>query len=349
MYELDHPYYLWLLAAVPIVFALYLAMQLWRKKSRRNFGDTEMLNRLAPEQSKSKPVIKLVLSLLVIALLGLGLVNPKVGTRMETVKREGVDIVFAVDVSKSMLAEDVRPNRLEKAKQVISRTLDKLVSDRVGVIIYAARAYPQLPITTDYSAARLFLKNVNTNTIPSQGTAIAEAIEMATEYYDDEDQKNRLLVLLTDGEDHEEGLTEAAREAKEQGIRILSLGLGTNRGSPIPDIYRGVQTGYKKDRQGEVVISKLETEVLKEIARITNGAYHEASSTRESVEFIVNTIEEMEKKEFEAQMFADYEDQFQWFLGLALLFLVVDIFILERKTQWFKKLGLFDEKDESTN
>lgn len=346
MYELDHPYYFWLLALLPVVLVLFIAMRIWRKKARQRFGDYELLKRLAPEQSRPKQWLKLVLILLTITSLSLALVNPKVGTRLEKVKREGVDVVFAVDVSKSMLAEDARPNRLGKAKQIISRTLDELVSDRVGIIIYAARAYPQLPITTDYSAARLFLKNVNTNTIPSQGTAIAEAIELATQFYDDKEQKNRLLVLLTDGEDHEAGVREAAEAAREQGIRILSLGLGDRRGAPIPDIYRGVQTGYKKDAQGEVVISKLQPEVLQEVARLTDGAYRNAGSTREAVDFVIDTIEQMEKKEFEAKMFADYEDQFQWFLGTALLFLLLDVFVLERKTQWFKKIGLFDEKDE---
>ncbi len=347
MYELDHPYYLYLLLLIPLVLVIYLLHQLWKRKAQQNFGDWELLKRLAPERSRVKPLLKMILALLIILFLALALVNPKIGTRLETVKREGVDLVFAVDVSKSMLAEDIRPNRLAKARQVISRSLDRLVSDRVGIIIYAARAYPQLPITTDYSAARLFLKSVSTDVIPSQGTAIAEAIELATEYYDDEDQKNRLLVLLTDGEDHEQGVLEAASKAREKGIRILALGVGSTRGAPIPDIRRGVQTGYKKDQLGEVVISQLQPGILKDIAEATDGAYLNASSTREAVDFIISTIEQMEKKEFEQEVFADYEDQFQWFLAIALLLLIVDVLVLERKTQWFKNLGLFDEDDEN--
>lgn len=346
MYELDNPYYFYLLALIPVAVLLYLLLLVWRRKTRKAFGDSHLLAKLAPERSRIKPLLKLVLWLVIIAALSVALVNPQVGTRLETVKREGVDIVFAVDVSKSMLAEDVRPNRLEKAKQIISRTLDQLVSDRVGVIIYAGRAYPQLPITTDYSAARLFLKSVDTEIIPSQGTAIGEAIELATTYFDDKEQKNRVMVLLTDGEDHEEGYLEAAEEAQKAGIKILTVGIGTERGAPIPEIIRGFNAGYKKDRQGEVVISKLQPGTLREIAQATSGSYYEGRKTRETVEFVINTIEQMEKKEFEAQMFADYEDQFQWFLGLALLLLVVDVLILERKTQWFKRLGLFKEKDE---
>lgn len=346
MYELDNPYYFYLLALIPVVVVFYILLLLWRRKKRGNFGDPHLLKRLAPERSRVKPLLKLILGLLIISALSVALVNPQVGTRLETVKREGVDIVFAVDVSKSMLAEDVRPNRLEKARQIISRTLDQLVSDRVGIIIYAGRAYPQLPITTDYSAARLFLKSVNTEIIPSQGTAIAEAIELATTYFDDEDQKNRVLVLLTDGEDHEEGFVEAARQAQDEGIKILSIGIGKERGAPIPEIIKGFNAGYKRNRQGEVVISNLHPEVLREVSQITGGSYHEGRNTRETVNFLIDTVEQMEKKEFEAQMFADYEDQFQWFLGIALLLLVVDTLILERKTQWFKRLGLFKERDE---
>ncbi|MDZ7845379.1 MAG: VWA domain-containing protein [Owenweeksia sp.] len=286
-------------------------------------------------------MLKLILGLLIICALGLALVNPRVGTRLETVKREGVDLVFALDVSKSMLAEDIRPNRLEKARQIISRTLDKLVSDRVGIIIYAGRAYPQLPITTDYGAARLFLKGVSTDIIPSQGTAIAEAIELATEYYDDQEQKNRVLVLLTDGEDHEEGFLEAARQANDKDIRIISLGIGTKRGAPLPELRNGRQVGYKKNARDEIVISKLEADILRDIASETGGSYRDARSTREAVNHILDTIEKMEKKEFEAQLYADYEDQFQWFLGMALLLLVIDSFILERKTQWFKRFRPF--------
>lgn len=344
MYELDNPYYFYLLALIPVVVLLYIIMQLWKRRARRNFGDPEMLSHLAPERSKIKPVLKLVLALLIIASLSVALVNPKIGSRLETVKREGVDIVFALDVSKSMLAEDVRPNRLAKAKQIISRTLDQLISDRVGIIIYAGQAYPQLPITTDYGAARLFLQTVDTDIIPSQGTAIADALELATRYFDDENQKNRVLVILSDGEDHEKGFEDAAEEAADKGIKIYTIGIGTEKGSPIPEMRSGVNIGYKRDRSGEVVVSRLNRQNLQQIAELGDGSYLGGTNTRETVNSIIETIEQMEKKEFESQVFADHKDQFQWFLGLALLLLILDIFILERKTQWFKRLGLFDDE-----
>lgn len=348
MYELDNPYYFYLLALIPVIVLLYLGVLLWKKRARKAFGDAELLEQLASERSTAKPLIKLVLALLIIAALSVGLVNPKIGTSLETVKREGVDIVFALDVSKSMLAEDVRPNRLEKAKQLVSRTLDNLVSDRVGMIIYAGSAYPQLPITTDYSAARLFLKSVDTDIIPSQGTAIADAIDMATGYYDDEEQKNRVLVIITDGEDHEEGISEAVEKARDKGIKIFTVGVGTDRGAPIPDMRNGYNVGYKKDRNGEVVVSKLNTDVLRQISKETDGAYINGTNTREVVDFLMESISEMEKKEFEATVFSDYEDQFQWFLGLALVLLILDVFVLERKTQWFKKLGLFEKHEDKS-
>lgn len=343
MYELDHPYYFYLLISLPLLGLGYLGLWIWKRRRQKEFGDQLLLKRLSPEQSKNKPLLKLVFWMLILTSLSLALVNPKVGTQLETVKREGIDIVFAIDVSKSMLTEDIRPNRLLKARQIISRMLDDLVSDRIGIIIYAGRAYPQLPITTDYSAARMFLNNISTDLIPSQGTAIADALQLANEYYDDEDQKNRVLVLLTDGEDHESGYAEAAKEARARGIKIIAVGIGTPRGAPVPDIQNGRNIGYKKDRSGEVVISKLSPEVLREIASLTDGLYINGSNTRQTVEQIMASVDEMEKKEFEAQLYADYEDQFQWFLGVALLLMVLDSLVLSRKTQWFKRLGLFND------
>lgn len=347
MYELENPYYFYLLVSLPLMGLGYFALWLWKRSRRKEFGDVLLLNKLAPEQSKNKPVLKLVLWMLILGSLSIALVNPLVGTRLETVKREGIDIVFAIDVSTSMLAADVRPNRLLKARQIISRTLDELVSDRIGIIIYAGRAYPQLPITSDYGAARMFLNNISTDLIPSQGTAIAEAIDLANEYFDNEDQKNRVLVLLTDGEDHEDGYTGAAEEAKLKGIKIITVGIGSTRGAPVPDIRNGRNIGYKKDRSGEVVISALSPDVLKEIAVITNGIYINGSETKKTVEQIMASVDELEKKEFEAQLYADYEDQFQWFLGLALFILLLDSLVLSRKTQWFKRLGLFNNEIDS--
>lgn len=346
MYQLEHPEYFYLLALLPLLALLYAWLLHWRKKRQKAFADAPLLSRLVPERSKNKHALKFLMGLLIISLLSLSLVNPQVGTKVEKVKREGVDIVFALDVSKSMLAEDVPPNRLDRAKQIISNTLDVLVSDRVGIITYAGRAYPQLPITTDYGAARLFLENINTDLIPSQGTAIAEAIELSSRYFDDADQKNRILVILSDGEDHEEGIDAAIEKALANNIRVYTVGLGTERGGPIPVYNRGYRVGYKKDRSGETVITQLDNKLLTEIAEKGDGRYWSGRSVKKATSALEEVILQMEKKEFEARVFTDYEDQFQWLLAPALLLLILDIFILERKTQWFKKLNLFKDHEK---
>ena len=280
---------------------------------------------------------------LAFAFLAVALVNPKIGTKLETVKREGVDIVFAVDVSKSMLAEDIAPNRLEKSKQLVTQIINNLASDRVGIIAYAGKAFPQLPITTDYSSAKMFLQGMNTDMLSSQGTAINEAIELAKTYYDDEEQTNRVLIIISDGEDHSDVSASIAEEANELGIRIFTIGVGNVKGGPIPIKRNGVVLNYKKDSNGETVITKLNEETLKEIASEANGIYINGSNTAEVVESIRDILNKMDKKEFEAKQFADFKDQFQWFLAAAIFLLFLDIFLLERKTAWLKKLNLFNE------
>ncbi len=345
MIQLDEKAYFYLLGVIPVLVLLYVIHQLWRRRAQRRFADARLLRRLAPDRSFFKPQLKFLLLLGALALLVVGLVNPKMGTKLETVKREGVDIVFAVDVSKSMLAEDIAPNRLEKAKRLVSEIINELASDRVGIIAYAAQAYPQLPITTDYGAAKMFLQSMNTDMLSSQGTAIGQAIDLAATYFDDEDQTNRVLFIVSDGEDHSEGgMPEAVEKALEQGIRIYTIGVGTTKGAPIPIKRNGVLESLKKDNQGEVVITRLNEEVLAELASEGNGEYIDGTNTADAVAFISNTLQQMDKMEFEAKQFAEFKDQFQWFLGGALLLLFLDIFVLERKTSWLRKLDLFNEK-----
>ena len=277
------------------------------------------------------------------ASLVVALANPKMGTKLKTVKREGVDIVFAIDVSKSMDAEDIAPSRLEKSKQLVSQILNNLGSDRVGIIAYAGGAFPQLPITTDYSAARMFLQALNTDMISSQGTAIGDAIELATTYYDDEQQTNRVLIIISDGEDHEGNVEEITEQASEMGIRIFTIGVGTEKGGPIPIKRNGVVQNYKKDNQGETVITKLNPETLQEIADAAKGAYIQGNVTDEVTESITEELQNIEKTEFEAKQFADFESHFQLFLGISLALLFLDIFVLERSTAWLRKLNLFNE------
>ena len=238
-----------------------------------------MLKRLSPNTSLFKSILKVIVLCLAFACLAIALVNPKIGTKLETVKREGVDIVFAIDVSKSMLAEDIAPNRLEKAKQLVTQIINNLASDRVGIIAYAGKAFPQLPITTDYAAAKMFLQSMNTDMLSSQGTAINEAINLAKTYYDDAEQTNRVLIIISDGEDHSEEAAAVAKEASKEGIRIYTIGVGDVKGGPIPEKRNGIVLNYKKDNQGETVITRLNEEVLKEIASNANGEYINGRNT----------------------------------------------------------------------
>lgn len=344
MVQFDEKLYFYLLVIIPALVLLFILLQIWKKSKQREFAEAKLLERLVPEKSNFKAYLKLSFFLLGIVFLIIGLVNPKIGTKLETIKREGVDIVFAIDVSKSMLAEDIAPNRIEKSKRLVSEIINQLASDRIGIIAYAGQAFPQLPITTDYGASKMFLQAMNTDMLSSQGTAINSAIELATTYYDDEDQTNRVLFIVSDGEDHSQGTTiDAVEKAIENGIRIYTIGVGKSKGSPIPIKTRGVVESFKKNSQGEVVITKLNEPVLNAIAQEGNGKYINGSNTEEAVEFIKNELAQMDKKEFEAKQFAEFKDQFQWFLGIGLLFLFLDVFFLDKKTKWLKKLNLFNE------
>ena len=345
MVQYDEKIYFYLLIIIPVIVVLFLLLLVWKKRTQKKFADSELLKRLTPNRSYNKGGLKLVVFILALALMIIGLVNPKIGTKLETVKREGVDIVFAVDVSKSMLAEDIAPNRLEKAKRLVSESINQLASDRIGIIAYAGQAYPQLPITTDYGAAKMFLQGMNTDMLTSQGTAIDQAIELATTYYDDAEQTNRVLFIISDGEDHSEGSTlDAVEDAVDEGIIIYTIGVGKEKGAPIPIKRNGILESLKKDSQGETVITRLNESVLVDIANEGDGQYIDGSNTDAAVEFIKDELLKMDKKEFEAKQFAEYKDQFQWFIGGALLLLFLDIFILDRKTSWLKKLNLFNEK-----
>jgi Ca-activated chloride channel family protein len=343
LFRLDEKIWFWTILVIPAIVLVFILVQVWKKSAQKKFANLALLKRLSPNQSLFKSVLKLVVLCAAFLFLVLALVNPKIGTKLETVRSQGVDIVFAVDVSKSMLAEDIAPNRIEKSKQLVTQIINSLGSDRVGIIAYAGKAFPQLPITTDYAASKMFLQNMNTDMMTSQGTAIREAIELAKTYYDDEEQTNRILVIISDGEDHEGDAAEIAEEANDQGIRIFTIGVGNENGGPIPIKRNGVILNYKKDRNGETVITKLNEDTLREIAQEANGVYINGSSTSEVVDTIKDLLDKMDKKEFESKQIADFKDQFQWFLGFGILFLFIDIFLLERKTEWLKKLNLFNE------
>ncbi|WP_298285034.1 VWA domain-containing protein [uncultured Lutibacter sp.] len=344
MYQIEEPTYFIYLAIIPVLFVLFLLVLWWKKRTQKQFADAHLIQKLSPEQSTFKSFLKIIVVCLGLAFLIIGLANPKMGTKLETVKRQGVDIVFALDVSKSMLAEDIAPSRLDKAKQIITRIIESLGSDRIGIIIYAGNSYPLLPITTDHAAAKMFLQNANPDMVSSQGTAINEAIERGITYFDNDEQTNRFLFIVSDGEDHEENPVSLAEEAKKQGIKIYTISVGTEKGGPIPIKSNGSVISYKKDNKGEVVITQMKEEVLRAIANEGNGKYINGNKTQETITIIEDLLVKAEKSEFETKQFSDYKDQFQWFIGLGLLFLIIDVLLLEKKTKWVQKLNLFNQK-----
>jgi Ca-activated chloride channel family protein len=275
------------------------------------------------------------------ALLIIGIANPQTGSKLVEGERKGIDIMIALDVSNSMLAEDIQPNRLERAKQAISKLIDKLGNDRIGIIVFAGNAYMQLPITTDYAAAKMFLSTITTRIVPTQGTAIGEAIDMAIGSFDDETH-SRAIIIITDGENHEDEPVKSAENAAEQGIYVYTIGMGLLEGAPIPEYNKyNRRIGYKKDRQGSTVVTKLNEAMLQQIASAGNGVYVRANNTQSGLKTVFDEINSLEKTKFESKIFSDYENRFQYFIALSLIFIVLELFIFERKSKWLSKINLF--------
>ena len=345
MYELEEKGYFYLLLILPALAALFLYVQVWKKKKQKEFADTGLLEKLSPEKSIFKPVLKISVVILALFFMIISLVNPKMGTKIETVKRQGIDIVFAIDVSKSMLAEDVAPNRLEKSKQLVSQLINQLGSDKIGVIAYSGSAFPVLPMTSDYSAAKMFLQSINTTMISSQGTMIDEAIILASEkYFVKKEKTSKLLIIISDGEDHSDEAVAAAEDAKSKGIKIVTIGIGTENGGTIPLKSLGFNGEFQKDQDGNVVVTKRNADVLDKIAKSTGGIYIDGNNTKQVTDSIKNILDKTQKSDFESTQMADFKSQFQWFLGVAFFLLFIDLFFLERKTKWVKKLNLFNEE-----
>jgi len=347
MFRLENIHFLYGLAAIPLLVLLFIWMQLWKTRALKKFGDTEIVNQLITEASNVKPVLKIIILSVAFLFLIIGIVNPQVGSKLEEVKREGADIIIALDVSNSMKAEDIAPNRLEKAKQAIQKLIDRLQGDRIGMIVFAGQAYVQLPITTDYAAAKLFLGNIDTDIVPTQGTAIGSAIDLAIESFGSEDGKNKAIIIISDGENHEDDAVKAAQAAAEKGITVHTIGMGSPLGVPIPIYKNKVQIGYKKDKEGNTVITKLNEQALQEIASGGNGTYVHASNSDIGLNAILDEVKKLEKKQFESKLFTDYDDKFYYFIAIALLLFVSELLISERKSKWFAQLNLFNETHPS--
>jgi Ca-activated chloride channel family protein len=334
----ENPELLHLLWGVILLLGFFVVMNRYKQELLKRFGNLEILHKLMSGYSPGRRNLKIFLIVLSYIFFVIALANPQIGTKLEEVKREGVDIMIAIDVSKSMLAEDITPNRLEKAKHAVSKFLDLLQGDRVGLVAFAGIAHVQCPLTLDYSAAKLFLSIIDPDLIPQPGTAIGQAIKTSAAAFNVQERKHKVLVLITDGEDHEGDPVEAAKEAEKQGVIIYTVGIGTPQGVPIPEYTAsGAQAGFKKDRQGSVVTTKLDIYTLQKIAYETGGKYYLASSSESELDEIYNEISKLEKKELVSKQFSQYEDRFQIFLAIGLILLVAEILIPERrklKAEW---------------
>ena len=338
MIRFAHTEYLWALALLPALFVIFFWARRLRRRAIERFGNPELLKQLIPAGGRRKTVVKFLFLVAAFAFLVLGIANPQIGSKLEEVKREGVDLFIALDVSTSMKAEDIKPNRLEAAKREISLLLDKLQNDRIGLIVFAGDSYLQLPLTTDYGSARLFLSTIDVDVVPVPGTAIGSAIRLAMKSFVQGEKKHRGLIIITDGENHEDDAAAAAKDAAAEGIVIHTIGMGLPEGAPIPIYQNNVQVGFQKDNEGNAVITKLDEAALQQIAEAGGGKFVRASSQQNELETLFKEIQGMEKKEFGTKVFTEYEDRFQYFLAVAILFMVGEFFISERKNLWLAKM-----------
>lgn len=338
MFRFHDTYYLYLLWLIPIFIVFYVFVFKWKTKALKRFGNLELLSKLTASTSRKRQIIKITLIIASILFIILSIGRPQIGTKLEDVKREGVDILISLDVSLSMMAEDIKPNRLEKAKHAVNRLIDLLEGDRVGLIAFSGDAFVQCPLTLDYGAAKLFLDIMNPNSIPTPGTAISKAILLAAKTFEQRERKHKVLILITDGEDHEEDPLKAAEAAEKEGIIIYTVGVGSPKGVPIPvQNDKGYSAGFKKDRQGEVVTSKLDEITLEKIALQTNGKYYRATGSEDELNKIYEDVSKLEKKELASKKFSQYEDRFQYLLIFAIILLALEIIIPERrkmKQEW---------------
>jgi Ca-activated chloride channel family protein len=340
MFRFAHPEYLYALILIPVFLLIFVIGIQGKRKALRRFGEWQVVRQLLPDLALWRQSLKFVILMFVLALLILAAARPQLGSRLEKGERKGIDLFICIDVSNSMLAQDIQPDRLSRARNAVSKMIDALKNDRIGLVVFAGKAYVQLPITSDYAAAKMFLGSITPGMIPTQGTAIGDAINLAVTSFG-ESKHNKAIILITDGENHEDDAIEAAREAAAKGIRIFTVGMGLPEGAPIP-VYNGNGVaGFKKDNEGNTVISKLDDNLLQQVAAAGQGAYVRASNTQQSLDKISKEIDQMQKSEFEARIFSDYEDRYQYLLGAAMLLMMLEMFILERRNKLLSRIKLF--------
>ena len=345
---------LWLLASVPAFAIAFWAYTRHKRRQLEEFGDAALMEQLMPNASRVRPAVKFSIVLVALTLLIISAARPQFGQSERTEKRQGIEAIVALDISNSMLAEDVAPNRLERAKQMLSKLMDNMVNDKVGLVVFAGDAFIQLPITCDYVSAKMFLNTIKPELIKTQGTAIGQALNTSIRCFgavNDRDgyshavsDASRAIILITDGENHEDDAVAVAQKAKEMGIRVLVVGIGKPEGSPIP--LPGTNN-YRKDRNGNVVVSKLNEEMCREIAQAGGGIYVRCDNSNTATKAIQKELDKLGTQEIETQVYTDYNEQFQSFALIALLLLVIDFFIFNRKNKSLTRLDIFGEKVES--
>ncbi len=339
MFRFAHPELLYLLLVIPLLIVFYIVMVNKKKKAIAEFGNPELLKPLMPLVSFKRGAWKFVMILIALMFVIIGVAGPQFGSKLQQVKKQGVELMVVLDVSNSMLAQDIKPNRLEKAKMAISRMVEKLSDDKVGMIVFAGDAYVQLPITTDYSSAKLFLSNINTDIVPVQGTAIGAAIDLAAKSFTPETETSKAIIVITDGENHQDDAVAAARVAHEKGITIHTIGMGLEQGAPIPE--KGNPGQFMKDGSGNVVVSKLDEQTLQEIAKAGEGMYVRASNTDVGLSRLLDEVGKMEKSILEEKVYTDYAEKYQYFILIGLFFIFVEFMILGRRNKRLMKINIF--------
>lgn len=333
-FRLQNPQMLHLLYIIPLMIVFYVLSLNTKNKALNRFAKPSLLHYLVPDFRAGKKLTRFLLFHFAIAFFVVGLANPQMGSKIAEGKQEGVDIMIALDVSNSMLAEDLKPNRLQRAKLAIEKLVNRLGGDRVGIIVFAGNAYVQLPITTDYSAAKLFLTGIDNNIVPVQGTAIGKAIDLSMASFNFEDQSSKTIIIITDGENHEDDAIKAAEVAREQGVIINTIGMGSVQGAPIP-VYSGSrQVDFKKNRSGETIITKLNDKMLQDISEAGGGTFVRASQQDVGLGILLDNLDQMDKKEFGSVIYTEYESRFQYYLGIGLLLLLIDLLLFDKKQKW---------------
>jgi len=344
MLRFAHTEYLWGLLLIPAFILFFIVVSRWKAKAVKSLGDRGVVNQMIPDVSFSRPWLKFILFTVAYGLLVIGAADPQLGSRMEEEKRKSADLMILLDVSNSMLSQDLAPNRLESAKRALAQLIDNLHGDRIGLIVFAGDAYVQMPITTDYSAAKLFLNTINTNMVPTQGTAIGAAIDLGMKSFDFKNGTGKAMIIITDGENHEDDAVAAAKNATDKDVTVHVIGIGSPEGAPIPIYRNGKQEGFHTDSTGKTVVSKLDENMGKEIAAAGNGAYVRATNANSGLGIVMAQIDKIQRKTVDSKSFKDFEDRFQFFLGIAFLLLVVEFFISNRKSQRLSNLKLFEVK-----